>query len=363
MGESAGAVAVGEFINTFADDPPFRAAVLQSGSALVIPSIGESSEEELWDELVGHLNCSDTSDQGRVSCVKDTPAETLRDVVNTNGLVFSKQYADNVTKLENNGRAWWAGDVAKVPIMIGSTTDEGSFTAQSFGNNATAFINTALGEGSEMATLLNTLYAPGSVGAANHSTGNEIISQIFTDMIFRCTSGFVANMTANLLDMPVWQYQFDAQVPSNTWDEWPFLGVYHASEIAYVFGTYPPENSTELDVKLSKLMQKQVADFVKDPEAGPGWPQWPELAILGVNSTEPEVTTGDVRELDAICAYWNLMYASMAPDLVSSGGLVGNGTAGGGAAEVVTNSAATNGMGAYWMGTVSLCLLLSALMM
>lgn len=26
-----------------------------------------------------------------------------------------------------------------------------------------------------------------------------------TDMYFRCTSGFVANATSNLLDMPVWQ--------------------------------------------------------------------------------------------------------------------------------------------------------------
>src|SRR3954463_10583477 len=101
MGESAGAVAVGNLINTYPDNPPFRAGVLQSGSSLVkIPPPPSNSDTTTWDSLIGHLNCTDTSDEGILACARAVPADTLVGILESNSLVFSEPIQDNVTALQ-----------------------------------------------------------------------------------------------------------------------------------------------------------------------------------------------------------------------------------------------------------------------
>lgn len=315
VGESAGAVAAGELINTYPDDPPFRGAILQSGSALVIPTL-PGHGGELWDNLTSVLNCTGEND---IDCVRAVPAETVQEQLQSNALTFNKMYADNITQLENTGAAWAAGNVAKVPILIGSTADEGSYWAQSLGNDANNFIEQVFGEEPEMSTRLKALYAPDSPATAGLTNGSEIISQIITDLYFRCTSGFVANATSNLLHTPVWQYMFDALVPSNTFEQYPHLGAWHASEIALVFGTFPNETSNDAERTLSQTMQKQWADFVKNPSQGPGWEAWPKVAVFGVNDTGPVTTIENVQKLDAVCEQWDQLYCTMAPEVCGSG--------------------------------------------
>lgn len=125
--------------------------------------------------------------------------------------------------------------------------------------------------------------------------------------------------------MPVWQYTFDALVPSNTTEQMPWLGVYHSSEIALIVGTYLQENSTEIDRKLSQSVQKQWAGFVKDPFQGPGWEQWPKMAVLGVNDTDAVTTVVEVSEVDAVCAQWDLVYCAMVPEVCGGAIEAGNG--------------------------------------
>lgn len=310
MGESAGAMAVGNFINTYSDNPPFRAGILQSGSSVVkVPPGTLNNDITVWTSLVEHLNCSDTSDSGILACVRAMPARTLMDIVEENSILFGDAVADNFTVLEYPGTAWATGNVAKVPILIGSTADDGSVFTLTAGDNVTAFIDGAFGAGTPLSQTISQLYAPDTPATAGLTTGQQIISQIATDATFRCTSGFVANLTSSLLRVPVWQYVFDALVPSNEWEEYPGLGVYHASEIALIFGTYPRENSSEAEAALSRSMQKQFADFVKDPEQGPGWSQWPDVGVLSVGENNAVTTIEDVRELDAVCAAWDQLYA------------------------------------------------------
>ncbi|KAK2868067.1 hypothetical protein FQN49_003188 [Arthroderma sp. PD_2] len=302
-GESAGAVSVGHLINTAPAELPFRGAILQSGSSLFkLPPGPPNSDTSSWTSLVEHLNCTDVSDTTILKCVRAASVDTLQKILLKTGLLFQTPVDDNVTTLESPASAYAAGKVSKVPILIGSNLNDGSSFAYGRGDNVTAFID-SLSFPPQIAAMITKLYSPNSPATAGLSTGNQIISQIITDSTFRCPAGFVANLTSTALKVPVWQYLFSDDAARNP--NFPELGVYHASEIAYVFGTQgirDPKQATDL------WLQKLWADFVKDPQAGPGWKQYPEVGVLkGVKSKA--IPTEDVRKLDSICGEWNKVYA------------------------------------------------------
>ncbi|EZF34890.1 acetylcholinesterase [Trichophyton mentagrophytes] len=303
-GQSAGAVSVGHLINTAPSNLPFRAAILQSGSSLFqLPPNPPNSEFSSWTGLVQRLNCTNSSDAAVLECVRGASVGTLRKILLETGLPFQTPNMDDVTVLESPAKAYAAGQVAKVPILIGSTLDDGSTFAYGKGDNVTAFIN-SLSFPPEIAEAMIKLYAPNSTATASLSTGRRIISQMITDSTFRCPAGFVANLTATTLKVPVWQYLFND--PAASHPDYAELGVYHTSDIAYVFGTQglrDPEQANKL------WLQKLWADFVKNPQAGPSWKQYPSVGLLrgdGANA----IPTKDVRTLDPICRVWDKLYSS-----------------------------------------------------
>jgi carboxylesterase type B len=324
MGESAGAVSVGHLVNTMPTDPPFRACVEMSGSSVVsAPQVGESNPDAAWPILLRHLNCHNSTNEAVLACLRAVPARTIQRVLNENELIFNAATLDNITALAGPDVAWANGTVAKVPLMIGSTKNDGSLFVRDFALQADALnvnistLLTQLQVSKEQIELILRLYGPDSP-YGNFSTAGDILRAYATDSTFRCTSGFVANLTSSILQVPVWQYVFDALVPGNTWEQYPDLGVYHASELPLVFGTYRRENSTRLEAALSRSMQKQFANFVKDPYRGPGWANWPEIGILAVDRGNVSTTTEDVRKLDAICQVYNLVYGAQLPALFAA---------------------------------------------
>jgi para-nitrobenzyl esterase len=81
------------------------------------------------------------------------------------------------------------------------------------------------------------------------------------------------------------------------------VGAVHASELSHVFGTYaqglvgvgPPARATEVDARLSDVMQRYWTNFAKtgDPN-GAGLPNWPKFdtksrAYLEFASSGPAV--------------------------------------------------------------------------
>jgi carboxylesterase type B len=324
MGESAGAMSVGHLVNTMPNNPPFRAAVEMSGSSVVsAPQVGESNPDATWPILLKHLNCTKSTDEAVLACIRAVPARMIQRVLNENELIFNAASPDNITALARPDLAWANGTVAKVPLLIGSTKNDGNLFVRDFALQADALnINistllTQLQVPEPQINLILQLYRQGSP-YGNFSTAGAILRAYATDATFRCTSGFVANLTSSILKVPVWQYVFDALVPGNTWEKYPDLGVYHASELPLVFGTYKRENSTRLEAELSLSMQKQFADFVRDPYRGPGWSKWPQVGILAGDDVNVSTTTQDVRRLDAICQAYNLIYAAQLPGLFVS---------------------------------------------
>lgn len=350
MGESAGAMAVGDFINTFPVDPPFRAGIEMSGSKIASAGTDPSidSIEGIWPALMSLVNCTDpSSPSAELSCARSVPSRDLMSVLVDNDLRVASGIPDNITSLARPDIAWLEGNVAHVPLLIGSTAHDASFwvvaavgelKALAAANN-TEFIpppfatvlEDVLNIPSTFSAFLAELYTP---GGAFYSGPNDTVAQLTqlgTDYLFRCTSNFVANLTSSILKQPVWQYEFNATTPSTTFEEWPELGVWHASEIASVFGTYNTTGrATEVDVELSRVMQKRFGDFVRDPSAngGPGWGQWPEVGVIGSKADGWGVEEVHVDELAPICQLLDGVYLQELPALAEWAGGKGTGQGG-----------------------------------
>lgn len=328
MGESAGAISVGDLVNTMPENPPFRAAIEMSGSSVIAPQdiVNSGDKDEQWPKLMKLLDCSNDDAEKELHCAQGVDAKKIKDIMEANALPVYVNKPDNKTALEHPGEAWSKGKVAKVPLLIGSTGDDASFFThlklQAASAAADLPLNTTLekllGVDKKTAEILSEAYKIGGPFAEGANTTEGIISRIATDFTFRCSSAFVANLTATALDVPVWQYAFKAIVPTNTWEEWPFLGAYHSSELAVLFGTYAKNDTSAIQDALSRSMQKQFGDFIKDPNNGPGWDQWPKVGVLDVDRIGPTTEAKPGSELDRVCQFYNPLFLKALPALANT---------------------------------------------
>jgi carboxylesterase type B len=187
FGESAGAESVDALITSLPHNPPFRAAILESGTVTLASSeaLGVNSTAS-WLSLVSALNCSQqVHATSNLACVRAAAATTIQSIIEHQALIFNP-VRDNVTLLANPDAARAARNVARVPVLTGSNGQEGRVFE--FGlTNLTAYIQSTFGAFPPLATEIAKAYAVGTDGTTD---GFEAISQIFTELVFQCVSSF-----------------------------------------------------------------------------------------------------------------------------------------------------------------------------
>ena len=210
FGESAGASSVDSMLTTM-PNPPFHAAILESGSSALYAS-DSNTDYTAWNTLVSKLNCSTASNQ--LSCVQKAPVQAVRQVEETNALSF-KANTDNVTFRAFAEVARQQKKVAQVPILIGSNANEGRIFVVGV-TNATTGIEAALGVNSSifvdyLESIILPAYPQGS--SPNLANQTDIAAAIFTDVIFQCPAAIVANDSLHTGN-PTWRYFFNATFPN-----------------------------------------------------------------------------------------------------------------------------------------------------
>lgn len=122
-GESAGAYSVGDHIMAFDGENKglFRAAILESGSSVGPPLNGTDWYQHMYNNLTLLTGCQNASDT--LQCLRSVPFEKIASVA-FQGLewfhtIDGKFIKDFGQKALTNGR------FAKIPIILGTTTDEG----------------------------------------------------------------------------------------------------------------------------------------------------------------------------------------------------------------------------------------------
>lgn len=114
-------ISLDNFITTLPNNPPFRAAILQSGQAAVYGSVTNGTVA--WDALAKQLNCSTQSDV--LKCVRGANATDIISILEHSNLDFTP-VKDNITELQDPESARLSGNVARVPLLTGTVAQEGT---------------------------------------------------------------------------------------------------------------------------------------------------------------------------------------------------------------------------------------------
>ncbi len=279
FGESAGSASVDLLVLTHPTKPPFRAAITESGTALLYSGLQVKNNPQPWNAMVEAVNCTNSSDI--LACVRAVPQPLLTSTIEHLANEF-RPVIDNITAPAHPETLRRSRKIARVPVLTGSNANEGRIFTLDFLNatSSTAYLKTSFGLTDQQAVALASLYP---IPSEYISNTYEQISQIQTDFIFTCPAGLQFNGTHAPKSLS-WRYFYNASFP-NTNPSSVDLGAYHSSEIVSVFGTYPRQGATDLQGRLSQSMQSAWARFAKNPSGGPGWKTWPNVRVLGWNGT------------------------------------------------------------------------------
>jgi carboxylesterase type B len=183
FGQSAGALSVDALITSIPENPPFRAAILESGQISLAGALSQGSNStKSWLSLAAALNCT-TKYSSDLTCVRAAAATTIKSIIENKAISF-RPVVDNVTLISSPAAARAAHNVANVPILVGTTGQEGTVFA--FGQtNLSAYIQTTFGAFPPLAKAVAQAYAVGTAGTTNDF---EAIAQIYTELLFQCVS-------------------------------------------------------------------------------------------------------------------------------------------------------------------------------
>ncbi|KAH7369152.1 Alpha/Beta hydrolase protein [Plectosphaerella cucumerina] len=283
----------------FADEEnvPFRAAILSSGQssisllALLCPAV------QAWKALAKAVGCSNRETQ--LQCLREAPWQNLMKAMRQSTLK----------------RLWRDGRVIKVPLLVGTTVEEGrGLMIQEV--DMTEFLEAYFKSGLVPADVRDTIV---SVYEADPrlETDFDIAAAIFTDYLWQCPRGLPAEL-ATPTGSPVWQYQLNASITDLLPAEYAWLGRFHGSEAWLLFSEpeiIMAQGSPRL-LTLYETMRGAIGQFARAPGDGPGWPAVgaPEDVAMwgGVVDERREGSTPVNRTLvDARCGLYTQLYRAI----------------------------------------------------
>ncbi|KAE8143921.1 Alpha/Beta hydrolase protein [Aspergillus pseudotamarii] len=296
-GESAGAYSVGAHLvaNDGDNEGLFRAAIMESGNANGPPWNGTDWYQPMYDRIVNKTGCSSSSDT--LQCLRDVSYETLYDAA-YEGLEWFAAVDGTFVK-EYPQISISQGKMAKVPILLGTNTDEGT----SFGTTGTNTDEECVEQlisskrwvlNREQATNLLTFYPNDPALGCPYGWGNTTWPDL--GLMYKRYESMAGDLTMvaprRLLAQNMAKYK--SEVYSYRWDV-PALntsstiGVGHFAEIPFVFAN-PVQNITALGddparLELGNLAARMWTSFVADLDPNghkvaniPQWPQYSQEA-------------------------------------------------------------------------------------
>jgi acetylcholinesterase len=187
-GESAGAMSVDLHVNRHAS--PFRAAMMFSGQMSVgyLGSTASHHDTSYWDNLTTVVGCQGPD---QLQCMRDVPADDLVNAMSTAGSAFLP-ITDNVTIPSGRAERWRSGDVARVPVLMGTVAEEGrglinrNISLETFFR---AYLSEPLVSKAQQTQILEA-YHP-------IKTDFDTAAAIYTDFVWQCVSSHASDFTAN----------------------------------------------------------------------------------------------------------------------------------------------------------------------
>ncbi|KAM7182854.1 Alpha/Beta hydrolase fold [Naviculisporaceae sp. PSN 640] len=319
FGESAGAVSVdSQLLSQPFDKPLFHGAILQSGGlhtfnrvALGVGPLvtglgtGNLPTEAPFITLAKALNCPLES---ALTCVQSKTFAEVKSGVSRVNLLFPPVDDNGLSSTSDSDSARRANRTAKVPVLIGSTFDEGNIFPQA-GIASKSFEEWTHviypGDSPTAQEHREAVIEAYAIGTSWQITSAEDARHLLhSDFHFACTTTYDSNLISSLDTNPIWRYVFNASMPNGR-----LAG--HGSDVAFVFGS-PGGSATAANKELSRRMMRAWADFARDPIKGPGWSQYEQgtktLANLGGEGTRDGITLVREEVVDSRCAVFDDAY-------------------------------------------------------
>lgn len=247
QGESVGAHSVGFHMLAYGgrDDGLFQAAVCESGGPWYMGTYTSAADsEKYYQTLLAAANCTDAHDT--VACLRCAPFEVLN-------ATFAKlpflAVVDGTLIPEYNSIALAKGNFVKVPLLIGTNTDEGKLFA-GYGVNTTAefrtFIETATylrTTNKETVDLLLDAYPYPGLNSTHGQSDDTFeppspygaqfarVARYIGDAMFTAGRRYTCEIWAEN-GLPCYSYRFNT-IPADT--DVITLGATHFEEVAFVF--------------------------------------------------------------------------------------------------------------------------------
>jgi para-nitrobenzyl esterase len=301
--ESAGAWTACYLMASPQSEGLYQRVIMQSGGCLEPSSLVSAQDAAQSGPMFAErLGCTG---EDQIACLKGLPAwrlsraASLRAGINGPGS-WGPVHTD-ATVPENPAAALREGRFTRVPVIVGTNLDEGRLFANEVQDMDRYQKETIWMYGDQGERVL-ARYPVGEDGPA------YAIATNFTDQRFACPSQALRRLLAQ--HVPVWGHEFADRGAPFVLPDWIVgldLGAYHASELAYVFGTswvfadvkkFTPEQKA-----LSERMQRLWATFGMADFAA----EWPRVEGAGpVRVFKPE---GDAMDHDFFarhhCDFWD----------------------------------------------------------
>ena len=296
FGESAGSLDVCLHVASPKSRGLFHRAISESGGCTTSQTTAQVAETRSA-ELAQKLGCSGDDS---LKCLRGKSTEEL--LTAATGSTFSVSVDGSF--LPDQARALFdKGDIAKVPYILGSNTDEGTLFTTALSNITTdeayrAVISQRVGE--KAADAVMERY-PVSKFKDEPKPYQAALARVFGDQTLVCST-YDSALRAAKAGAPTWMYNFD--IPANMGG----LGATHGSELVYVFGTSP--NLSDPQKRASERIQAYWTNLAKqaDPN-GADLPKWPKF------SAEQDVRLNLGLEFEVVekfrtseCELWRSLY-------------------------------------------------------
>jgi para-nitrobenzyl esterase len=205
-----------------------------------------------------------------------------------------------------------AGNIAKVPYMLGSNTDEGTlFTLSKLITTQEEYMAelTATFGATTATTLATTVYPMMAFKDAKPNPAQAAWARVVGDSRLTCTT-YDSAVRAAAAGSTVYMYNFDIPAPV----EIPrfYLGATHGSELTSVFGTSPTFATDAPARAASELIQRYWTNFAKtgDPNGGSdlAWPKQAAGQNVRINLALQPTIVNNFREAE--CQFWLAGYTT-----------------------------------------------------
>ena len=275
FGQSAGAQDTSVLMVSPLAKNLFQRAILESGSALMVPVLPLATAEKAGEAFAAKLKPPQAA--GTVQYLRSLPASTLIQAALQQDPDAPPAFApilDGYVVTQSPIDVFAEGIEAPVPLLFGSTTREFGFSGPP--DALRGFVRQFSGD---LAPRALALY-----GLANDGAGTDdpmygsIGNQWMADQIFRCPL-IAQGVYHHAAKHPVYEYQLEHAIPGQEKD-----GAVHSADLPYVFGFYPKTGNIagpfgEVDFKIANWMETYWTNFARtgDPN-GNSLPQWPDFS-------------------------------------------------------------------------------------